>query len=115
VSGLNLATPDARHRRPLKFFIPSKCKKATPVPKGEMSFKKCPTSVRRGATLGIPRGICISHLFLRKRPNEVLEKMLERHRSAESSLVVRKAFFDLGRSLKDQSKNRRKLDGKFRR
>jgi hypothetical protein len=30
-------------------------------------------------------------------------------------MVVRKAFFDVGRSLKDESKNRRKLDGKFRR
>jgi len=85
VSGLNLATPDARHRRPLKSFIPSKCKKATPVlvPKAEMSVKKCPTSVRRVGTPGIPRGICISHLFLRKRRNEVLEKMLERHWSAD--------------------------------
>jgi hypothetical protein len=27
--------------------------------------------------------------------------------------VVRKAFFDVGHPLKDQSKNRRKLDGKF--
>ncbi len=73
--------PDARHRRPLKSFLPSKCKKATPVlvPKAEMSVKKCPTSVRCVAAPGIPRGICISHLFLRKRQNEVLEKMLERH------------------------------------
>jgi hypothetical protein len=29
------------------------------------------------------------------------------------TMVVRKAFFDVGHSLKDHSKNRRKLDGKF--
>jgi len=28
-------------------------------------------------------------------------------------MIVRKAFFDVGHPLKDQSKNRRKLDGKF--
>jgi len=28
-------------------------------------------------------------------------------------MVVRKAFFDVGHPLKYQSKNRRKLDGKF--
>jgi hypothetical protein len=72
VSGLNLATPDARHRRPLKFL----------------------------------------YTILRKRRNEVLEKMLERHRSADHHSRPQ-AFFDVGHPLEYQSKNRRKLDGKF--
>ncbi|PYK63926.1 MAG: hypothetical protein DME50_16335 [Verrucomicrobia bacterium] len=45
--------------------------------KGKVSFKKCPTPVRRGTTPGTPTDVCISHLFLRKQQNEVLEKMLD--------------------------------------
>jgi hypothetical protein len=36
---LDLATPDARHRRPLKFFLYHPSEKATLVPKGKVSFK----------------------------------------------------------------------------
>ncbi|PYK15995.1 MAG: hypothetical protein DME64_04680 [Verrucomicrobia bacterium] len=80
LSGLNLATPDARHRRPLKFLLYQPTVKKQPsCQKGKVSFKKCLTPVRRGRTPGTPTGVCISHLFLRKQQNEVLEKMLERH------------------------------------
>jgi hypothetical protein len=72
VSGLNLATPDARHRRPLKFFIPSYGNGGT------KSSKRC-------WNITDPPII----------------------------MAVRKAFFDVGHPLKYQSKNRRKLDGKF--
>ena len=97
-------------------FIPSKCK-TTPVPKGEMSFKKCPTSVRRGATPGTPRNICISHRFYGNGGTKFSKKCWN-VTDPPIITVVRKASFDLVHSLKDQKQTgeaifRAMLHGKF--
>jgi hypothetical protein len=69
-----------------------------------MSFKKCPTRLSVMGTTRGTRRYCISHLFLRKRRNEVLEKMLKRTDSLIITVTV-KAFFDVGHSFKDQRLN----------
>jgi hypothetical protein len=51
------------------YFIPSKCKKATPLPKREMSLSG-PTPVRRGATPGIPT----AYLHFSPVPTETAER-----------------------------------------
>jgi hypothetical protein len=56
-----------------------------------------------GATRGTPE-YCISHLFLRKRRNEVLEKTLKRTDSLIIT-VTGETFSDVGHSFKDQRLN----------
>lgn len=104
LSGLSLATPDARHRRPLKFFLyHSSVKKQRPCQEAKCRSRSVLRLSVMGATRGTPK-YCISHLFLRKRRNEVLEKTLKRTDSLIIT-VTGKAFFDVGHSFKDQRLN----------
>src|SRR5437899_1794726 len=45
LSGLNLATPDARHRRPLKIFLYNRNVRSKARAKRQMSFRKCSKSL----------------------------------------------------------------------
>jgi hypothetical protein len=114
VSGLNLATPDARHRRPLKItlYLPS-VKKQRPCQKAKCRQVSDASPWWRDS--GHSKGL---FAFLTCSYGNGGTKSSKKCRNVTVPpiiMVVRKAFFDVVHSLKDQSKNRRKPDGKFTR
>jgi hypothetical protein len=94
-------------------FIPSKCKKAKPTPKGEVPFQEVSDASPSWRDSGHSKG----YLHFSPFPTETAERKSSKKCGNVINppiiMVVRKAFFDVGHPLKYQSKNRRKLDGKF--
>jgi hypothetical protein len=109
VSGLNLATPDARHRRPLKFFLYHLSVKTTLMPKGEIVVQEVSDASPSWRDSGHSKGYLHSLPF----PTETAERKSSKKcwnvTDPPIIMVVRKAFFDVGHSLKDQRSNRRSL------
>jgi hypothetical protein len=83
------------------------------VPKGEIVVQEVSDASPSWRDSGHSKGYLHSLPF----PTETAER--KSSKNAATSLIRRsswlsaKPFFDVGHPLKDQSKNRRKLDGKF--